>query len=526
MRRRSQATTAAPEPKQEAEPTRRRRPAPSDQDWPAAAPPRARFKNDAASELKIPHDPVNEQVIIAAACVSAKERHRLLLRFSPDSFFAKGHPAIWKLLAEIDSRGLTFDPATVRQLSGGDVDEAYLEQLIEQRPAVPPNLEHHIAALEWDKVRIESVRGPIASLLEALRDPTSDPDSVSSIGRQVATAFSVRSLRYLRDSDELVRSQTEAIRKRQAGLACYPYGIEGFDKYDDDAAGELQGQWRMIPGTAPAMTTVITGLSGTGKTTLTTQIAISFANAKRRTLYGAWEQGSGMTLELMAIQSLGYSRKAFMTGAVTNDEIDQVHDEMDRLAEWTRFFEIPFGRVPKEKRGMMNDKNLDLIHAYIAESGCSIFIADLFRRALREMDPDEEEVALYRMQAITQETKTHSILIHQQRLKDIEQRKDTRPTREGLKGSGAWIEMPDTIIGTHRPGLWKAVDDNIVELVVLKQRHGPWPLAVECDWDPDRGTIVNGRTIEYARPGQQTEVDSFLDEAVTPKRGRGRRRDG
>jgi DnaB-like helicase C terminal domain len=136
------------------------------------------------------------------------------------------------------------------------------------------------------------------------------------------------------------------------------------------------------------------------------------------------------------------------------------------------------------------------------------------------MDPDEEECALYRMQAIAQDANVHAMLIHQQRLKDIEGRTDVRPTREGLKGSGAWVEMPDTIIGTHRPALWKAVDDVTVELLVLKQRHGVWPLAVECDWSPETGLICNGRTVEYARPGQTTEVDSFLNEAAPAGKGR------
>lgn len=473
-------------------------------------------------ELKVPHDPINEQVIIAAACVDATTRRRLLLLFKPDAFFVKGHAAIWRALAEIESRGLSFDPATMQQIGGGDVDVEYLSQLVEQRSALPPNLAYHVEALKWDQVRIEALRGPIGSLLEALRDPSSDPDAVRTLGRQVGAAFNAADLRYLRDPVELVRSQVAEIRKRQAGLACYPYGIDGFDKYEDEGAGTKRGQWRMVPGMAPKQCTVITGISGTGKTTLTAQIVIGTAKQRRPVLFGAWEQGSGMTLELMAIQSLGMSRTAFMTGKLRDDEIDAVTAEMESLAEYVRFFELPFGRTPKEKKGQMNDRHLDLIHAYIAQSGCKVFVADLFRRALREIDPDEEEAALYRMQAILQETDAHGMLIHQQRLKDIEQRADTRPTREGLKGTGAWIEMPDTIIATHRPALFKAVDDTTVELVVLKQRHGVWPLAVECDWDPDTGVIRNGRTIEYARPGQTSAVDNFLNEAAPARKGRGK----
>ena len=264
--------------------------------------------------------------------------------------------------------------------------------------------------------------------------------------------------------------------------------------------------------------TVVTGLSGGGKTTFTTAVATAQANAGRRVLYGAWEQGSGATLELMAVQSLGLSRTSFVEGTVTQAEHDAVDAEMRRLAERVRFFELPFGRERGKRQ--LNDEHLDTIHAYIAETGADVFIADLWRRAVRQFDPDEEEAALYRQQAIAQETRCHVILVHQQRLKDVEAREDKQPTREGLKGSGAWVEVPDTIIGVHRPALWKAVADDTLVAIVLKQRHGPWPLAVEFDWKPEEGSIRNGRSVEYQRPGQG-EVDSFLAES-TPKKGRAR----
>jgi KaiC/GvpD/RAD55 family RecA-like ATPase len=299
-------------------------------------------------------------------------------------------------------------------------------------------------------------------------------------------------------------------------VACFPYGIDGLDVYEDGHPNA--GRHRLTPGAAPGQVTVITGLSGGGKTTFTTAIAVAQANMGRRVLFGAWEQGSRMTLELMAIQSLGLSRAAFVEGAITQEERDAVVGEAERLAEWVRFFELPFGRE-RGKRGI-NDENLDLIHAYIADTGADVFVADLWRRAVRQFDPDEEEAALYRQQAIAQETRCHCILLHQQRLKDVEQREDKQPTREGLKGSGAWVEVPDTILGVHRPALWKNVPDTSLAVLVLKQRHGPWPLAVEFDWKPEEGSIRHGRSVDYQQPGQTAEVDNFIGEMAPKKGGR------
>jgi hypothetical protein len=110
--------------------------------------------------------------------------------------------------------------------------------------------------------------------------------------------------------------------------------------------------------------------------------------------------------------------------------------------------------------------------------------------------------------------------VQQQRLKDIELRPDKRPTREGIKGSGAWTEVPDNIFGVHRPALWKPVPDNVLEIDVLKQRYGKWPLAVEFDWDPDRGQISGGRSVEYDQAAAMGEGGSNpIDQKLHAGRG-------
>ncbi len=133
--------------------------------------------------VRIPHDPVNEQVILAAACVDQAARRKLLDLIQPESFFAKGHPEAWRAIGELERRGLSYDPATIQQIAGDEVDTAYLDQLVELRPAVPPNLMHHVSCLAWDRTRIEGVRGPIAKLLELLRDPSAEASDVWTVSR-------------------------------------------------------------------------------------------------------------------------------------------------------------------------------------------------------------------------------------------------------------------------------------------------------------------------------------------------------
>lgn len=477
--------------------------------------------------LRIPHDPINEQVVIAAAIADKRVADKLLPMLLPDVFHGRGHADAWEALREIQRRGLSYDPATVAQLSNGDVDTEYLEQLVRDRPAAPPNLSYHVECLLWDHTRIEAVQGPLALLLELVRDPVADPERVRAMAGQLRDAFSGHGTsRYLRSSRQLVREQSRVLTQRREGHAVWPYGIDALDLYGEEEDHEDAGMPRMIPGAAPGKVTLATGVSGSGKTTIVASMAVAFANMGRRVCYAAWEQGEGMTLELCATLSLGLDRTHIMTGRFDAQTQQSLEDEMDRLGEYLKFFRLPFGRTRGEKNA--NDRALDLVQAVIADSNADAFIADLMRRAFKETNPDDEEQALFRLQAMAEEQRVHHLWLHQQRFKDVETRPDKRPTREGIKGSGAWVEVPDTILGFYRPHLHKNVPDDKLEVLVLKQRYGKWPQAVEFDWDPRLGTISSGRSIDYQRPGEQDELDGFMSEAVAnpnkPKFGRGRGR--
>jgi KaiC/GvpD/RAD55 family RecA-like ATPase len=481
--------------------------------------PKGKGRGEALAALKVPlPDSVNEVVIIAAAIVNHEARRKLVSMVHPDGFFGQGHPEAWAVLVELDRRGLGYDPATVRQLSGGKVDTDYLDGLVRDRPEVPPNLMHHVDVLRWDHSRVDAIRGPVSAFLEALRDPVADPERVRSLARQAAAAFDgTGALRYLRDPGALAASQIAEIRKRRKGQARYPYGVEGLDEYLD---GPLEGQARLVPGAKPGQVTVVTGRSGSGKTTLTARVGLAQEGYGRKVLYGAWEQGSGNTLELVAGMNLSIPRTRLMTGQVTDDEEAALEEEMLRLGDLVRFFELPFDRKRGGKAKRTNQQTLDTVQEYVEAwaKGGGVVILDLFRRTLAETDPDDEEQALYRLQAMAQETDAHFVLVHQQLTKGsaVERAESAEPTGGLMKGSGAWFEMPDTILGVHREFLFKAVPDDTLRVPILKQRYGVWPLTVDLDWDPDLGLVSNGRTVENARPGQ---AGGGMDEFLEPKRG-------
>lgn len=474
-------------------------------------------------------DLLNEMVVISAAIAGgprAEEFRREALRHPPDAFLAPAHAAIWKAIKDAGNRGLSPDPATLARLSNGAVEVSYLAELMQARPEVPDDatLRFALEQLAWDRQKHQAVTGPVDALLEAI-GKNEPPERVGAIARQVAASFDGWSeRRHLLDPAEVVRSQMADVRARMSGRAVYPYGLKGLDFYE--AKEGEPAKRRMIPGAAPGQITVITGVPGAGKSTSTARIVLGLARQKRKVLYGAWEMSGGVTLELLACMSLGYKRGDLMEGKVGDEQVLVLEERMEAISEHVKFLANPFRRGRGGKPS--NERNLDAIHGYLADAGCEVFVADLWKRCLVETRPEDEEEALCRQQAMAEDLGIHAILIQQQRLKDIEMRPDKRPTREGIKGSGAWTEVADTIIGVHRPALWKPIDDNVMELDVLKQRYGKWPLAVEFDWNPDLGSISGGRSIDYemsAATANENPIETKIRAPMgggTKRQGRGR----
>ena len=482
---------------------------------------------------RVPLDPVNEQVILATAIVSREHRRRLLALFTADYFYGKGHAEAWSAIGELERKGLDYDPATIRQLSGGAVDVEYLELLVRQRPEVPPNLAHHVEALRWDRARVEISRGPMQALLDALRDLSSSPEKVKALAAQVGQGFAVAATSgaHVRDPSQLMRETEAELDEREAGMACFPLGVEGLDHDGTD--------WRLIPGAAPKMITLLVGVSGSGKTSSSLEMILAQAEAGRRVLLGAWENGSAQTLNMLAARRVSLSRTRLMTGRLGPEDRQALRDAKDWILERVRFFDHPAatnraafrasverqaGRSDRHRdRSIANEVSLSTVEATISEVGADVFVGDLWKRVLRTNDPGEEEQVLYATQDLAKRTNCHFLLVHQLNLKDVEAESDKRPRRELIKGSGAWVEVPDTIVGTYRPALFKNVADETCEFHVLKQRYGRWPLVVECKYDPDTGRVWGGKEVPYLRAGEG-DVDEFLSAGPPKQRGGGRGR--
>jgi hypothetical protein len=335
---------------------------------------------------------------------------------------------------------------------------------------------------------------------------------------------------------ELVERREDARRHGERGAWKHVTGSVGFEQVvaiemcgeEDTFDLEMEGEPRNF---------VANGfvVHNSGKTTAAMRMSLGIARQRRRVLYGAFEMGPGVTLELLACLSLGWSRERLMNGHTQDVEApprtpmaarEQValEERCHAIHPWIRMMRNPF-RAQRGGEKRSNEHNLAVLHEHVVDSGCEVFVADLWKRCLVDARPEAEEDALYQQQAMAEQTRTHHILLQQQRLKDVEMRPDKRPTREGIKGSAAWVEVADTIIGWHLPAAWKAVADDKIEAFILKQRYGRWPLGVEFDWSGEHGSIAGGTSIEYKHAEEQG-TGVFGGEFKAPTLGGGDKRRG
>lgn len=476
------------------------------------------------------YDAANEVLVLRAAVAYAcsadpqeqKAFRSLVHSIGPDEFLVAKNCALWRVFRKIADGGLTYSYELVRQLlstEGAEVSETYLDEIDSERQ-IPPNLEWHIETLRWDATRARVFSGSLAELVADMNDPRVAVDRAVSTARAVVRALEGGAgRRFIRRPDEIRTVYTNELRRRRTEGNFYPSGFDAVDGL-------------MSEGFMPGNTAIVTGLSGCGKSTFAAKLAVNLARIGRKPLMCVWEMGSISTFDLMMAILTGIRLDDVVKGRYTDEQLRRLDRATAWVAKHIRFMENAFfGAIASEgKQRRSNQRNLDILEGYIAESGCDEIIMDLWDRLLADQSPDAVTDALYRQQNMHREYNVHGTLLVQLRLKDVEKRADKRPTRESIKGVGTFVEVADLIFGVHRDAQFKDVPDNTLELICLKQRKGKPNWAVRFGWDGTNSQITGGEEVPY-NPGLEasSEFGELADPSAIrtrPRKGRIRSRDG
>lgn len=462
------------------------------------------------------YDPKNERTVICAALAADVEKRRVLIRsISADEMLVPGHSAIWRALRVMVDRGLSFDSDVFHRLvadEGTPIADDYLVGL-EEEATIPANLDWHVATLRWDATKARVLSGALPDLVREMKDAKSSPETVASAARAV-----LRSLeggagrRHIRRKDELKRSYVAEVQARHAVGNFWATGFGAMDA-------------RLVEGAMPKKTAVVAGLPGSGKSTWCASFALRLAKLDRKVLYGAWEMGTESTLDLMVASLTRIPLQKIVQGTITSEELVRVRRVTEWICDRITFMDNAFFGDDLRRGKRSNDKSLDVLEGYLAEAGCDAAIWDLWERCLVDLSYDGVTSALYRQQAMHAEYNVYGVIVHQLKLKDVEKRVDKRPTRDAIKGTGAFVEVADQIYGIHREAQFKDVPDDSIEVLCLKQRKGKAFWATRFDWHGELA-LVGGEGVDVPFDPSIDSAPTFgdIDDVQTsktkPKRSR------
>jgi replicative DNA helicase len=451
------------------------------------------------SEFRV--DVGNEQVIIAAALRNDGVRRSLLAQVREDDFLDEQHSLIWRVMRDLHKRGLGFDrAAAVRGMlenGGTDKDVEYLADL-ERWDGVIQNLRHHVELLRWDAQRDAAFRDHLPGLVDGMRDGREEPDRIRGMVRRLNEMVHGGSTGAVYAPIQVYRDHAAALdRRMQSENPVYGIGHEVFDE-------------RLGRGFEPGTQTLYVGLSGAGKSCIALNKAMWFAQQGRKPLYFLWETKSVSAMDVVVASHTGIPYHDLIRG---NLDEDQRRLSERASAEWVeriRFAGKLAKRVPASSTGrrrLTNADMLDQIASAISESGCDIVFYDLWLRGMVERNPDAIEQTLGEMQDLHESLDVHGIMLHQINLKDVERRKDKRPTRDAIKGVGGYVEYSDQIFAVIRPNMFvPGLEDDITEIECWKLKDAKWPWITRWQWEGAQQRISDPTFVE---PGEGSKDDGF-----------------
>jgi replicative DNA helicase len=251
--------------------------------------------------------------------------------------------------------------------------------------------------------------------------------------------------------------------------------------------------------------TVLASDGGVGKTTLTSQIALSLCTGVHVGIVSVEEH----SLDTVARLQQQFSNTAAPTGEQTQEFWGKsAHDNIV-------IYDCPNAITPADAYGA--------VWAMI-DMGCELVIVDNMQSCGCKTDSDQERDFINELNAIAQATRKHILLVHHVR-KTGGDADNPRPTRDRVKGNGAITQLVCNVLLLWRNQYRKDLvrleesghgerlgpeerkvlnEEPDLELIVSKQRFGPdhWVLGL---WDG------NGPTFKDERYGQDLKLGRALE---------------
>ena len=425
---------------------------------------------------KLKYSPRHEQIVLGTMLKDRSVRRRLSTSLSASEFHVTRHKVIFSGLVSLVQGNLDYTPATLTTLLpesdwGG---KEYLDKL--EKMGNSKNIDHHVIEMRWDIARIQAFEDLVPELVAELKDPRADKDDVLKLSSSIQNKLANSRIELVYEGGEGLSSQYAAsLLARRVGSTFRSSGFKAMDK-------------NLVYGFAPGKMSIIAGATSAGKSTLAINLGLRQSKLYK-VGYLAWEMSINDMLDSFCASGLKIPLEKLIkfTKMLTREEQSAIDDFVANLLghDQISFLQEPPDDKSKGAPWDVNERIVDWTLSKIDDWGRDIVYWDLFESRFATTSPDHILLALKRIYHAIKPNKinTHMCLLHQLQLKELERRQDKRPTRDVLKGTGGYLEVPDVVLTVYRPALYQpGLDDNVIDIECHKQRQGPSPWRMIAEW--------------------------------------------
>jgi replicative DNA helicase len=431
----------------------------------------------------------NEQVVLSTMMHNHGIMKKICRQLSPDDFVGSKHKIIFTGLQRITNSGLEYNEDTLASTVNGEEFGGfkYIRKVYNNYPE-NPNIDYHIKILKADTIKFKLKKDQIDLLTEVVDDPsTSVEDVLAYITKMQNQIKSQITSSKTLSGKELKKSYIDDLKTRSEMGLFVPTYLAALDEL-------------LTEGLARRKVSVIAGRPGMGKTTLMKELAKRQVTNGLKVLLCSIETGSISVLDAMVSDYTSIEVRNIIrnTKELSNKEKKLITEAITKLTN----------------NGLLhfNDETtltLDNLGNILDANTYTIVYIDLFERLYDiQIKPEKLSEKLKIVQAMAKDTNTHMSLLHQIRRfgQPLDKIKDKRPNMEQLKNSGGYEEVADLVLGLYREKYYdRTVEEDILEIILMKQRRGMSDKIVGFEFDGRYGRIGKG----YRNYAPKNNVDEW-----------------
>ena len=484
---------------------------------------------EAPKKIDIPIDYDNEAVILSNAIKNSKNRDVFSKLVEYTEFRHREHQVIAWSINDILHQGLTcsIDTILIRSKFAPvkfPIDFEYVSDVVNNYDEIPEsNFNVHLSKLRLDKTKEELSNFYFTSIYNACLNPATD------------ISFLEERLNYARDIVNKNVTTTQSTFLSMSDLVDNFYEQKK-TKDNFKSTGFINLDSYLTEGYKPRGITILCGLPGSGKSSMLLSSMYSLSHT------GVWCPQFAMEMDGMAITTK-------LAAYASNISVTRIAKEWENFnATEKRIVEYELERLKRNPYLLINDtpgQSLKAIREQIMvlqdklQTEYMFASVDLFGKIKEFQQSDsfakDYEQQLNRTQAMAKELGVNFGLVAQIN-RGATQRRNNEPRMSDLKNAGAWEEVADLILATHRPSYHSdaefgekeeelnnryksnfyedednpfakstnVLDDlesHSAEVLILKQRMGEANISVRFIFDPN--------TTRYVPLSQKDQV--YLD---------------